>query len=87
MFFTNANIHIKSTLAEGFIGYRLINCDKAGLSLFAGARYSYMGLKLNINDNGDARLAILRELLGLPKRLEARVRSIGSIRCSVLAGE
>ncbi len=70
LFFTNANIHVKSTIAEGFIGYRLINCDKAALSLFAGARYSYMGLKININDNGDARLAILRELLGLPKSLQ-----------------
>ena len=25
--FTNANLHLKDGLAEGFLGYRLINCD------------------------------------------------------------
>jgi hypothetical protein len=71
LLFTDANIHIKSGLAEGLIGYRLINCDKASLSLFAGARYSYMAGNLSIFDNGDARIPILRQLLGLPKKLEA----------------
>jgi hypothetical protein len=33
--FTNANLHLKTGLAEGFVGHRLINCDKAALSLFA----------------------------------------------------
>ena len=70
LLFTNANVHLKSGLAEAFLGYRLINCDKASLSLFAGARYSYMSGKIEIFDNGDARLPILRELLGLPKSLE-----------------
>jgi len=70
LLFTNANVHIKDGLAEGFIGYRLINCDKAALSLFAGARYNYEGGNLSIFDNGDARLAILRELLGLRKKLD-----------------
>ena len=70
LLFTNASLHVKSALAEGFLGYRLINCDKASLSLFAGARYSYIGLKLNLNDNGDARLQNLRQLLGLPKSLQ-----------------
>src|SRR3989442_9611677 len=42
LLFTNANLHLKSAFAEGFIGYRLINCDKASFSLFAGARYTYM---------------------------------------------
>jgi hypothetical protein len=37
--------------------------------LFAGARYNYEGGDLSIFDNGDARLAILRELLGIRKRL------------------
>src|ERR1700757_2798577 len=63
LLFTNANLHLKDGLAEGFVGYRLINCDKASLSLFAGARYSYMLGNLSILDNGDARLVILRQLL------------------------
>ena len=71
LLFTNANVHIKTGLAEGFVGYRLINCDKAALSLFAGARYSYEGVNLSIFDNGDARLARLRELLGIRKKLDA----------------
>ena len=55
LLFTNANVHIKDGWAEGFLGYRLINCDKAFLSLFAGARYNYEGVNLSIFDNGDAR--------------------------------
>jgi opacity protein-like surface antigen len=70
LLFTTANLHLKSGLAEGFVGYRLINCDKATLSLFAGARYSYMEGDLSIFDNGDARLVILRQLLGIPKKLD-----------------
>jgi hypothetical protein len=58
-------------LVEGFLGYRLINCDKAFLSLFAGARYNYEGVNLSIFDNGNAQIPILRELLGLPKKLDA----------------
>lgn len=38
LLFTNANVHLKDGLAEAFLGYRLINCDKAALSFFAGAR-------------------------------------------------
>jgi hypothetical protein len=34
LLFTNANLHIKSGLTEAFLGYRLINCDKATLSIF-----------------------------------------------------
>src|SRR5438034_2823655 len=70
LLFTTANLHLKSGLAEGFVGYRLINCDKATLSLFAGARYTYMEGDLSIFDNGDARLVILRQLLGIPKKLD-----------------
>ena len=70
LLFTNANLHLKSGLAEGFVAYRLINCYKAALSLFAGARYSYMGGDLSIFDNGDARLVILRQLLGTPQKLD-----------------
>jgi hypothetical protein len=70
LLFTNANLHLKSGLLEGFVGYRLINCEKAALSLFAGARYTYQGIRLNIFDNGDSRLTLLRRLLGIPKSLE-----------------
>jgi opacity protein-like surface antigen len=70
LLFTDANVHIQNGLLQGFLGYRLINCDKAMLSLFAGARYSYLGGNLSIFDNGDARLVRLRELLGIRKRLD-----------------
>jgi hypothetical protein len=70
LLFTNANIHLKSGLGEGFVGYRVINCDKATLSFFAGARYSYQGGDLSISNNGDARLVILRRLLGIRNRLD-----------------
>ncbi len=55
LLFTNANLHLTSAFVEGFVGYRLINCDKAALSLFAGARYTYMSGQLNIFDNAPAR--------------------------------
>jgi len=71
LLFTNANVHVKSGLAEAFLGYRLINCDKAALSIFAGARYTYLGVNVSIFDNGDARLPILRRLLGLDKKFNA----------------
>jgi opacity protein-like surface antigen len=70
LLFTDANVHIKNALAEGFVGYRLINCDNANLSLFAGARWTYLQGDLSIFDNGDARLVRLRELLGIRKRLD-----------------
>ena len=70
LLFTDANVHIKNALAEGFVGYRLINCDNANLSLFTGARWTYLQGDLSIFDNGDARLIRLRELLGIRKRLD-----------------
>src|SRR5438034_5361344 len=70
LLFTDANVHIKNALAEGFVGYRLINCDNANLTLFAGARWTYLMGDLSIFDNGDARLIRLRELLGIRKRLD-----------------
>jgi len=70
LLFTTANLHLKFGWAEGFVGYRLINCDKATLSIFAGARYTYMGGDLSIFDNGDARLGRLRQLLGIRKKLD-----------------
>jgi hypothetical protein len=79
LLFTDANVHIKNGLLQGFLGYRLINCDKAVLSLFAGARYTYLGGNLSIFDNGDARLGRLRELLGIQKRLNFSDELAGSI--------
>ena len=70
LLFTNANIHLQTGFAEGFVGYRVINCDKAALTLFAGARYSYQGGDLSIFNNGDARLVRLRQLLGIRNRLD-----------------
>jgi hypothetical protein len=70
LLFTNANVHIKNALAEGFVGYRLINCDNAHLTLFTGARWTYLEGDLSIIDNGDARLVRLRELLGIRRRLD-----------------
>jgi hypothetical protein len=71
LLFTNAHLHLKSGLVEGFVGYRLINCEKAALSLFAGARYTYQGINLRVFNNGDPLLPILRRLLGIPNGLEA----------------
>lgn len=68
--FTTANLHLTSGLAEVFLGYRLIDCDKATLSIFAGARYTYSGADISIFNNGDARLPLLRQLLGISNKLE-----------------
>ena len=70
LLFTNANVHLKNALAEGFIGYRVINCDNANLTLFTGARWTYLWGSLSIINNGDARLVRLRELLGIRNRLD-----------------
>ena len=70
LLFTNANIHLTFGVGEAFIGYRLINCQRASLSLFAGARYTYLGGQLTLFDNGDAQLVTLRQLLGLSKKLD-----------------
>ena len=70
LLFTNANAHVKFGLGEAFLGYRLINCDKAALSLFAGARYTYLEGDISIFNNGDARLVRLRQLLGIRNKLD-----------------
>jgi opacity protein-like surface antigen len=70
LLFTDANVHIKNALAEGFVGYRVINCAKASLTFFAGARWTYLQGDLSIFNNGDARLTRLRELLGIRNRLD-----------------
>jgi hypothetical protein len=70
LLFTDTDVHIKNALAEGYTGYRVINCDKAFLSLFAGARWTYLQGVLSIFNNGDARSVILRELLGIRNGLD-----------------
>src|SRR5947199_5160488 len=40
--FESASIALKSAFAEGFLGYRVINCERASLSMYAGGRYNYM---------------------------------------------
>jgi len=70
LLFTNANVHIKNALAQWYLGYRVINCDKGFLSLYAGGRWTYLLGDLSIFDNGDARLTRLREFLGIRNRLD-----------------
>jgi opacity protein-like surface antigen len=67
--FDRADIEVKSGLVEAFVGYRLINCEKGSLSLFAGGRYNYMSGDLQIFDNGDPRFPALRQRLGIPLNL------------------
>jgi len=69
LLFTNADIGIKNAFWEGFVGYRLINCEKGSLSLFAGGRYNYYSGDLQIFDNGDPRFPALRRALGVPDSL------------------
>jgi hypothetical protein len=66
LLFTNADIGVKYAFVEGFVGYRLIDCEKASLSLYAGARYNYYSGDLQIANNRDPRFPILRRLLGIP---------------------
>ena len=70
LLFTNANVHLKIGGAGAFVGYRLLNCTNAWLSLFAGARYTHMEGDLSISNNGDARLVILRRILGIRNKLD-----------------
>lgn len=46
--FNSARVSLKSAFAEGFVGYRLINCEDGSLSIFAGARYNYMSGDLHL---------------------------------------
>jgi len=69
LLFTRADLTLKSGLAQGFVGYRLINNSKGYFSVFAGARYIYMGGDLQAFDNGDPRFPILRIGLGIPSSL------------------
>jgi opacity protein-like surface antigen len=69
LLFDRARVSLKSAFAESFFGYRLINCEKASLSVFAGARYNYMSGDLHIAKDSDPRFPILRQLLGIPLSL------------------
>jgi hypothetical protein len=69
LLFDTAHVGLKSAFAEAFIGYRLINCQKASLSVFAGARYNYISGDFHIAKDSDPRFPILRELLGIPTSL------------------
>lgn len=71
LLFTSANLGIKYAFWEGFIGYRLIDCKKVSLSLYAGARYTYYSGDFHIANNQDPRFPILRRLLGIPNSLHA----------------
>ena len=46
--FESARVSLKSAFAEGFIGYRVLNCERASISLYAGARYKYMSGDLHL---------------------------------------
>ena len=70
LLFTQADLELTSAFAQGFLGYRVINSSKGYLSLFAGARYNYMGGDLQIFDNGDPRFPALRMALGIPNNLQ-----------------
>jgi hypothetical protein len=64
------DLSLKTGFAQAFLGYRVIDSPKGYLSLFAGARYNYMGGDLQIFDNGDPRFPNLRMQLGIPANLQ-----------------
>ena len=69
LLFTNAHLDLKYAFWEGFVGYRLINCQRASLSLYAGARYTYYSGALRVSNNKDPRFPELRRGLGIPDSL------------------
>lgn len=78
LFFKSVRVSLKDALAEGFIGYRLINCDQGFLSLRAGARYNYTSGDLHLRGSllSDRRasdvVAWVDPVVGLSGRLRAR---------------
>ena len=69
LLFTDADIKLKTGFWQMFLGYRLINCEKGSLTLFAGARYNYAGVDFDIANNNDPRFPLLRRRLGIPDSL------------------
>ncbi len=67
---TTAALSMQTGFAQAFLGYRVVNSPKGYLSLFAGARYNYMGGDLQIFDNGNPQFPILRLALGIPNNLQ-----------------
>lgn len=67
---TTADLSLESGFAQAFLGHRVIDCEKGNLSIFAGARYNYMGGDLQVFDNGDPRFPALRLALGIPANLQ-----------------
>ena len=70
LLFTDANIKLKTGFWQMFLGYRLINCEKGWLTIFAGGRYTYSGADFDIANNNDPRFPLLRERLGIPASLK-----------------
>jgi hypothetical protein len=66
LLFTQADLQMGYAFWEGFIGYRLVDGDKAVVSLYAGARYSYYSADFTITKSTDPRYPLFRELLGIP---------------------
>jgi hypothetical protein len=69
LLFDNAHVSLKSAFAEWFVGYRLINCQRGSLSLFAGGRYNYMSGDFRIGRDSDPRFERLLQKLGIPSSL------------------
>lgn len=67
LLFNNADLGLDFAYVEGFLGYRLINCSNASLSLYAGARWTYYKGDFSVTDTTDPRFPILRQLLGIPR--------------------
>jgi hypothetical protein len=70
LLFTDADVKLKNGFWQMFLGYRLINCEKGYLTLFAGARYTYAGADFDIANNADPRFPALRAALGIPASLK-----------------
>jgi hypothetical protein len=68
--FDQAHVALKTAFAEAFVGYRLVNCRTATLSIFAGARYNYMSADIDIARNPDPRFPLIIARLGIPPSLQ-----------------
>ena len=69
LLFSQADITLETAFVTAFLGYRVIDCERGYLTLYAGARYNYMSGDLHVFDNGDPRFPGLRDRLGIPTSL------------------